>query len=153
MKIAVTALSLAIATRSALPQKEALFHKTGLDDVYFSNDIIFENGCVRSKLDCARQCASDECCVTFTYTKLYAGHGICRGHWTAVATGNVTTSLYRARTYVYQLHTTDQTVGAGKSGPLRNTYTHTHTHTHTHTIHMPERAHTRVRTCTRQTER
>ena len=57
---------------------DILFRATGSNNVIFTDDLLFQTH-ARSVLDCGRQCASSDCCVTFSFNK-WALSGICRGH-------------------------------------------------------------------------
>ena len=56
----------------------SLFSNTGLDNVIFTSNVLFESTS-RSVLDCGRQCSRDERCVTFTHVKGSSSWD-CRGH-------------------------------------------------------------------------
>ena len=57
---------------------DILFRATGSNNVIFTDDLLFQTH-ARSVLDCGRQCASSDCCVTFSFNK-WASSGTCRGH-------------------------------------------------------------------------
>ena len=76
--------------------RASLFQDSGLDDLQFEDDVTFTiSQGIRSELNCARRCNSDQDCVSFTY-----GPGGCRGHSVAVTAQSRSVSVSGARTYL-----------------------------------------------------
>ena len=78
--------------------RESLFSNTGLDNVIFTNSVLFESES-RSVLDCGRQCFRDARCVTFTHVTGSSSRS-CRGHSdTFTSTSDHDASVTGAKTF------------------------------------------------------
>jgi hypothetical protein len=67
-----------------------------LDGMMFVNNILFDQGTVRSRLECAKICGKTPGCLTFT---LHGGGG-CRGHNTVMTAISASVFAKGARTFV-----------------------------------------------------
>ena len=82
-------------------QQSAVYDNIGMDDVIFTNGLIFESP-VRSRVDCSRRCSGRDGCVAFTYIKDPAARasGTCRGHFLGLTSWSLKeASAGDARTY------------------------------------------------------
>eukprot|EP00745_Piridium_sociabile_P036759 TRINITY_DN6635_c0_g1_i4.p1 TRINITY_DN6635_c0_g1~~TRINITY_DN6635_c0_g1_i4.p1 ORF type:complete len:145 (+),score=27.12 TRINITY_DN6635_c0_g1_i4:132-566(+) len=67
-----------------------------INDVNFTDHVLFPFSTVRSLLDCVRQCAGRERCRAFTFVP---GPGSCQGYYVRPASGDSHVDLPHARTF------------------------------------------------------
>ncbi|XP_076437529.1 uncharacterized protein LOC143276777 [Babylonia areolata] len=81
-------------------QRYFLITNTRLNDVTFTDNILFPFAKVRSLLDCSRLCASRDGCKAFTYVESSRS---CQGHSVRIAAGDANVDLPQARTFNFTI--------------------------------------------------